>query len=84
MRLTCDTTIPADLLLLWSSDSDNLCYIQTSNLDGETNLKQRQVAAGVMGEGEEQSMSHHPSEDTISEDMVSSLLIVGDIHLHVL
>ena len=48
IRLTCDDIIPADLLLLWSSDEDNVCFIQTSNLDGETNLKQRQVPVGIL------------------------------------
>ena len=33
----------ADILLLQSSDSNDLCFIETSNLDGETNLKQKRV-----------------------------------------
>ncbi|KFO79234.1 putative phospholipid-transporting ATPase VB [Cuculus canorus] len=46
VQLQCNETIPADILLLYSSDQNGICHLETANLDGETNLKQRQVVLG--------------------------------------
>lgn len=46
VRLSRNEIIPADMVLLYSSDPDGICYIETTGLDGETNLKQRQVVRG--------------------------------------
>ncbi|KAL8972313.1 MAG: hypothetical protein Q9183_000619 [Haloplaca sp. 2 TL-2023] len=35
--------IPADIVVLATSESDGQCYVETKNLDGETNLKVRQA-----------------------------------------
>ncbi|KAJ3071112.1 hypothetical protein HDU98_005824 [Podochytrium sp. JEL0797] len=35
--------IPADMVVIWASNDDGVCFVETSNLDGETNLKQRQA-----------------------------------------
>lgn len=39
--------IPADILLLSTSDSDGLAHIETANLDGETNLKVREALSAT-------------------------------------
>lgn len=46
VKLFSNEIIPADILLLYSSDQNGICHIETANLDGETNLKQRQVVKG--------------------------------------
>ena len=34
-----DGFFPADILLLSTSSDDGICYVETINLDGESNLK---------------------------------------------
>ena len=47
VHLACNAEIPADILLLKTSDSMGICHIETSNLDGENNLKQRHIISGM-------------------------------------
>ncbi|RZC72006.1 hypothetical protein C5167_035157 [Papaver somniferum] len=42
VKIEKDEFFPADLLLLSSSYEDGICFVETMNLDGETNLKAKQ------------------------------------------
>lgn len=44
-----DDEVPSDIVILASSDPDGACYIETRNLDGETNLKIRQSLRATQG-----------------------------------
>ncbi|XP_011494339.1 PREDICTED: probable phospholipid-transporting ATPase VA isoform X2 [Ceratosolen solmsi marchali] len=48
VHLSNNEIVPAALLLLRSSDPQGFAYLDTCNLDGETNLKQRQVIRGFL------------------------------------
>ena len=41
LRVDDEELFPADLLCLYSALPDNACFIKTTNLDGESNLKIR-------------------------------------------
>ncbi|CAL9183655.1 unnamed protein product [Musa hybrid cultivar] len=48
-----DNFFPADLVMLSSSYEDGICYVETMNLDGETNLKLKQsleVTSGLQAD----------------------------------
>ncbi|XP_066469004.1 phospholipid-transporting ATPase VB [Tiliqua scincoides] len=53
VQLQCNEIIPADILLLYCSDQNGICHLETANLDGETNLKQRQVVKGYSNQNTE-------------------------------
>uniref|UniRef100_A0A8C2CQK5 Phospholipid-transporting ATPase n=1 Tax=Cyprinus carpio TaxID=7962 RepID=A0A8C2CQK5_CYPCA len=52
VRVLSNEIIPADILLLHTSDPNGVCHMETANLDGETSLKQRKVVPGFSSLGE--------------------------------
>lgn len=43
VKIKNNDSIPVDIVILSTSDSDGACYVETKNLDGETNLKVKQA-----------------------------------------
>jgi phospholipid-translocating ATPase len=50
--------IPADIVVLSTSDQDGLCYVETKNLDGETNLKPRKSLKATSSIMSEEDVEH--------------------------
>ncbi len=44
VKLTRDEDVPADIVLLYANGENSMAYIETMALDGETNLKSKQVS----------------------------------------
>jgi P-type E1-E2 ATPase len=80
---------PADLILMSSSNPDGSCFISTSSLDGEKNLKKRKQAKGMnkfisnamINEDEfifvGEVLSQHPSKDLYN--FAGTLTISGSV-----
>ncbi|KZL82759.1 p-type atpase, partial [Colletotrichum incanum] len=49
IKLSRDDPVPADIVLLHADGENSLAYIETMALDGETNLKSKQISAALKG-----------------------------------
>ena len=51
IKLSGKCVVPADLILFMTSNyaDGNQCYVETANIDGETNLKMREAPSALLG-----------------------------------
>lgn len=47
VKIKDDESIPADILICATSEDENVAYVETKNLDGETNLKSRNAVSAL-------------------------------------
>ncbi|CAG5102645.1 Similar to ATP11B: Probable phospholipid-transporting ATPase IF (Homo sapiens) [Cotesia congregata] len=57
VRVSRDQDLPCDIILLYSSELNGSCYVTTSNLDGESNLKTLQVLKVTLNKSIEEIVS---------------------------
>lgn len=50
--------IPADIVVLSTSNADSLAFVETKNLDGETNLKVRKALKATSSVNSEEDLEH--------------------------
>ncbi|ORY24282.1 hypothetical protein BCR39DRAFT_566635 [Naematelia encephala] len=50
--------VPADIIVLATSTADKLCFVETKNLDGETNLKVRRALKATSSISSEEDLEH--------------------------
>lgn len=50
--------VPADIVVLSTSDANGICYVETKNLDGETNLKPRKSLKATSSILSEEDLEH--------------------------
>nr|DAD31633.1 TPA_asm: hypothetical protein HUJ06_010484 [Nelumbo nucifera] len=74
-----DSFFPADLLLLSSSYEDAVCYVETMNLDGETNLKLKQALEVTSGLNEDSSFREFKAIVKCEDPNASLYTFVGSM-----
>lgn len=47
VKIRSDEPFPADIIICATSEDEDVCYVETKNLDGETNLKSRHNVASL-------------------------------------
>ncbi|XP_050370284.1 probable phospholipid-transporting ATPase 5 [Argentina anserina] len=73
---------PSDLLLLSSSFEDGICYVETMNLDGETNLKVKRSLEATLDLAKDQAFSEFKATIRCEDPNPHLYTFVGNIELN--
>ncbi|PKA56740.1 Putative phospholipid-transporting ATPase 9 [Apostasia shenzhenica] len=76
-----DEFFPADLILLSSSYEEAICYVETMNLDGETNLKLKQALEATSDLHEDSSFQHFKAVVKCEDPNANLYSFVGSMEL---
>lgn len=80
VRVRKDEFFPADLLLLSSSYEDGICYVETMNLDGETNLKLKNSLDATLPLQDEKSFQQFKAIIKCEDPNENLYSFVGTLH----
>lgn len=72
---------PSDLLLLSSSFEDGICYVETMNLDGETNLKVKRSSEATLDLANDQAFSDFKATIRCEDPNPHLYTFVGNLEL---
>ncbi|KAL2335697.1 hypothetical protein Fmac_016910 [Flemingia macrophylla] len=75
-----DEYFPADLFLLSSSYEDGVCYVDTMNLDGETNLKLKQALGATIHLHDEKSLQKFRAVVKCEDPNENLYSFIGTLH----
>lgn len=81
VRVEKDEFFPADLILLSSSYDDAICYVETMNLDGETNLKLKQAPQATLNLTEDSSFKDFNAIIRCEDPNANLYSFVGSLNL---
>ncbi|XWS51296.1 hypothetical protein CRYUN_Cryun12cG0164700 [Craigia yunnanensis] len=76
-----DEFFPADLILLSSSYEEAICYVETTNLDGETNLKLKQALEATSNLLEDSSFQNFKAVIRCEDPNANLYSFVGSLEL---
>ncbi|KAL9679933.1 hypothetical protein QQ045_017804 [Rhodiola kirilowii] len=76
-----DQFFPADLILISSSYEDGVCYVETMNLDGETNLKLKQGLESTLSLQEDANFKDFKANVRCEDPNASLYTFVGTLYI---